>query len=175
MDYLNWIQKMVTVRDEMRSLDSEKLYRYYPPNKGCSAEDIFQVENRLKITMDSQYAKFLKCADGWREFFASISLMGTRELISGPDMEMAKELLKIVHPLNPQLGFAEDELLPIAVDEVGACFFVITPPINGENGEVIWFAGQEVERYDSFDRFLSAILQYNIDDLEESFKGQESK
>ena len=35
-------------------------------------------------------------------------------------MQMAKELLKIVHPLNPQLGFAEDELLPIAVDEVGS-------------------------------------------------------
>ena len=26
---------------------------------------------------------------------------------------------------------------------------------------VIWFVGQEVERYDSFDHFLSAILQYN--------------
>ncbi len=34
---------------------------------------------------------------------------------------------------------------------------------------VIWFVGQEVERYDSFDHFLSAILQYNIDDLEEAF------
>ena len=40
MDYSDWIQKMMAVRDEMRTLDSEKLYHYYPPNKCCSAEDI---------------------------------------------------------------------------------------------------------------------------------------
>ena len=172
MDYSNWIKRMLAVRNEMRILDSEKLYRYYPPNKCCSAEDILQVEAQLKITLDKQYADFLKCADGWREFFASISLLGTQELISSPDMDMAEDLLKTVYPLNPQLEFAMEDLLPIAVDEVGSSFFVITPPINGRNGTVIWFVGQEVERYDSFDSFLSAILQYNIDDLEESFKGK---
>ena len=134
MDYSNWIKRMLTVRDEMRMLDSENLYRYYPPNKCCSAEDILQVENRLKITLDKQYAEFLKCADGWREFFASISLLGTQELISSPDMDMAGDLLKTVYPLNPQLEFAMEDLLPIAVDEVGSSFFVITPPINVSAG-----------------------------------------
>lgn len=172
MDYSDWIKKMMAVRDEMRSLDSEKLYHYYPPNKFCSAEDILQVENHLKITLDKQYAGFLRCADGWREFFTSISLLGTRELISSPDMEMARDLLKIVYPLNPQLEFAEEDLLPIAVDEVGRYFFVITPSVNGGSGAVIWFAGQEVERYDSFNSFLSAILQYNIDDLEQFLREQ---
>lgn len=170
VDYFKWIQKMVSVRDEIRALDVEELYHYFPPNKGCSPEELRRVEEHFGITIDKQYAEFLRCADGWREFFTSISLLGTKELIASPDMEMAKELLKIVYPLNPQLEFAEEELLPIAVDESGRCFFVITPPVHGENGTVIWFVGQEVERYDSFDHFLEAILQYNIDDLEETFK-----
>lgn len=170
MDILNWMQSMLSIRKEMQELDSEKLYRYYPPNEGCSEDDIRQVENHIGGVLDKEYATFLRFANGWREFFTSISLLGTKELISSPDMDMAKDLLKIVYPLNPQLGFKEEDLLPIAVDEVGRCFFVITPPVNGKNGAVIWFVGQEVERYDSFNSFLEAILQYNIDDLEESFK-----
>ena len=146
MDYTNWIQKMLAVRNEMCTLDSENLYRYYPPNKCCSAEDILQVEHHLNIGLDKQYAEFLKCADGQREFFTSVSLLGTHELISSPDMEMAKDLLKVVYPLNPQLEFAKEELLPITVDEVGSCFFAITPSANGGSGAVIWFAGQEAER-----------------------------
>lgn len=171
MDISSWIERMLSVREEMHRLDSEKLYRYYPPNKGCSDEDLRRAETRLGVKLDSQYASFLRRADGWREFFADISLFGTRELTGSPEMDMARELLDVVYPLNPHLEYKKEDLLPIAADEVGRGFFALTPAVEGGHGSVIWFVGQEVERYASFHRFLSAILQYNIDDLEESFRG----
>ena len=60
---------MLTVREEMCGLDFEKLYRYCPPNKGCSQEDIRRAEARLGVRLDAQYADFLRYANGWREFF----------------------------------------------------------------------------------------------------------
>lgn len=75
-------------------------------------------------------------------------------------------------PLNPHLAFQKEDLLPIAIDEAGRVFFILAPSARGGPGAVIWFAGQEVERYASFHNFLRSILQYNIDDLEESFKGR---
>jgi cell wall assembly regulator SMI1 len=172
MDISSWIKQMLTVREEMCSLDFKKLYRYCPPNKGCSQEDIRRAEARLGVRLDAQYADFLRYANGWREFFGDISLFGTQELAGSPELDMARELLELVYPLNPHLAFQKEDLLPIAIDEAGRGFFVLAPSARGGPGAVIWFAGQEVERYASFHDFLRSILQYNIDDLEESFKGR---
>lgn len=167
MDISAWIDKMISLRNEMCQLDLEKIYNYYSPNSGSTATEIQQVEKELGISLDKQYTEFLKFANGWCEFFQAFSLFGTKELITSPQMTKAKEILGVVYPWWENPEFKEKELLPIAVDETGSDLFVLTPATVGGNSMVLWIAGQEIERYDSFFAFLDAMLEYTKEELDD--------
>lgn len=174
MNILQWRDQMISIKNEMHTLDVKQIYRYYEPNNGCSLEEISKVEDCLGIKFDNQYKEFLQYVNGWKECYRLVSFLGTKELLGSKEMDVAKEVLEIVCPLDEELEFKQDELLPIAVDEYGSDLFVLTPPINGENGMVIWFAGQEIERFASFEVFRDTILQYMSQELNEDFRSRKT-
>lgn len=58
-------------------------------------------------------------------------------------------------------GFKREELLSIAVSDSDKDMFVISNLKSNNPGIVIWFAGEEIERYISFDEFFLAMIDYN--------------
>lgn len=161
------IQRMEQTRVQLQAVDTDGLYTYLPPRPGCSKEEIAQVEARLGFPLDRQYAEFLQSADGWQQLYQSVDLFGTPELLSAEVMDYAKDLLKIVCQLAPDLEFTETELLPIGVARQDSDLFLMTTPVNGGNCMVLWFSGYEVERFDCFLSFITAIASYNKLDLED--------
>lgn len=52
-------------------------------------------------------------------------------------------------------------LLPIAATEQDLDLFAMTAPGSPRPGEVIWFAGNEVQRFSSFDEYFLAMQDLN--------------
>lgn len=167
MNIPDWINSMLSIQRELCKLDTKKVYTYYSPNEGCTKQDIYVTESRLGIKLDKQYTEFLRFANGWRNIYRSVSLLGTNDLLKSEKMDLARDILEIVCPLDEDLEYKVEELLPIAVDEYGADVFVLTPFENGKCSEVIWFAGQEIERFSTFEKFLNAIMQYIVNEVEQ--------
>lgn len=62
-------------------------------------------------------------------------------------------------------GFLRDQLLPIAATSTDKDLFVITKPASPNPGIVIWFAGDEIDRFESFTEFFLAMIDYNREEL----------
>ena len=58
------------------------------------------------------------------------------------------------------------DLLPISATRLDKDLFVITRPPSPNPGSVIWFAGEEVERFVTFDEFFLAMVEYSRRDVE---------
>jgi hypothetical protein len=70
----------------------------------------------------------------------------------------------------------KEDLLPIGSTSLDLDIFFITKPFSEHPGEIIWFAGQEIDRFPNFDEFYLAMVDYNraeVEDLrKESDQGQ---
>ena len=79
-------------------------------------------------------------------------------------MDYAKTLL--VTELEYQDEFKINELLPIAVSRDDMDLFVLV--VGGNSiGQVIWFAGGVIERFDSIKSFLSGMMGYSKADMKD--------
>ena len=63
-------------------------------------------------------------------------------------------------------GFKRQELLPIAATSVDKDLFVMTLPNSQSPGIVLWFAGEEVDRFQSFDDYFLAMVEYGRQDIQ---------
>ncbi|MDW8801450.1 SMI1/KNR4 family protein [Clostridium sp. A1-XYC3] len=163
---MNWkdkIKKLIVIKKELIKLDTEGLWDFYEPEDAGSEKELGAVEEYLKYELDKEYKDFLRCANGWKSIFQSIDLFGTNELIASKEIYDTDMLMTTLSPEGAfqAAGLSENELLPIAANKDTTDLFVITKKYSNNPGMVIWFAGYEIERYDSFQKFFSAINKYN--------------
>jgi len=64
-----------------------------------------------------------------------------------------------------QSGLLRDELVPIAASDVDLDIFFISKNKSVGEGEVIWFAGQEIQRFRGFEDFFLTMVDYNLEEL----------
>jgi hypothetical protein len=72
-------------------------------------------------------------------------------------------------------GVRREQLFPISATQSDRDLFVIVPSVSGSPGIVIWFAGEEVERFPTFDDYFLAMVEYGRQDLtwlKEQAKGE---
>ena len=62
-------------------------------------------------------------------------------------------------------GVVRQELLPIAVTEFDKDLFVLCLPNSSRPGEIIWFAGEEIDRFKNFDEYFLAMVDYNREEI----------
>jgi len=163
------------VRQEMMELDRRKIWQYHLPEIAATDEQILKSEQHLGHPIDARYKAFLKCANGWQAFYQAVDLFGTEDLTGGTRNENAEFILSFIDDsILKKSNLIREELLPIAATKLDRDLFVITRPISKSPGVVIWFAGEEVDRFPHFDEFFLAMVEYNRIALKR-FKDQATK
>lgn len=162
---MNWPQeivKLVYVKQALAEVDTRKLWPHHLPSVAATAEQIDAVEKALGMELDAKYAHFLRHADGWRGFFQTVDLFGTGDLLGSEKMLAAKEMLGAVDDgvLSATKNRRED-LLPIAATTLDRDLFVLTLPSSAAPGEVLWLAGELIDKFPNFDEFFLAMVDYN--------------
>jgi len=165
-DYDELIATMILVKQEIQKFDKEELWEYYLPEIAASEDAIIRTESLQGFSIDSNYKAFLKHADGWLRFYQSVDLFGTKELNDSLKMNYANNILNAIEDsVLDNSGFLRDQLLPIAATSIDKDLFVITKPNSLKPGIVIWFAGDEIDRFESFTEFFLAMTDYNREEL----------
>ena len=162
----NWkdrIAVMFLVQEEIQRHDKLGVFQYYYPELAATEEQVNAVEKHLGHCLDKDYRDFLMCANGWKCFNQNVSLFSTGDLEGSSLMDYALEMLETMDMEYPigYTGFSKEELLPIAATKEDKDLYVITRATSHQPGVVIWFAGEEVERYPNFEEFILAITDYN--------------
>jgi hypothetical protein len=155
---MNWpaqIVRMVKVKEALAAADKQHLWGRHLPEVGASEEQLEAVERKLGKALDPHYREFLKFANGWRSFYQNVDLFGTAELVGGEKIDYARRLLTATP--DDVLKVPRGQLLPIAATLEDRDLFVL----DSRTGEVIWLAGEEIDRYPSFDEYFVAMIAYN--------------
>ena len=165
------IAVMILVKQELQRLDSSGIWSHYLPEIAATEEQLMAAEVHLGHSIDKEYKDFLMCANGWKSFFQTVDLFGSEDLAGSSLMDYALEILAILDEQDviESSGFSRSELLPIATTGEDKDLFVMSRATSHQPGIVIWFAGEEIERFSHFEEFFLAMIDYNrylIADLE---------
>jgi hypothetical protein len=150
------------VLQAIQGTDRQGLWSYHLPRVAATEAELLATETRLGFELDSMYRAFLGYANGWPDFYHCVDLLGTNELRGGELMANAKEMLSAIDEVVwHQNRIRLVDLLPIAVSKTDMDVFAIVTPSRDFAGEVIWFAGAVIERFENFDEFFLAMVDYN--------------
>jgi len=153
---------MVYVKQELMKLDVNRIWPHHLPELAASEEDLKKTEVYLGHKIDNKYREFLTMADGWKGFYHTVDLFGTKDLQGSPLMQYSLSLLNAIEDdVIETTGFSREDLLPIAATEFDKDLFVMSRPTSHIPGTVIWFAGEEIDRYPDFTEYFLAIIDYN--------------
>lgn len=167
VDWKRRVVELVLIKQRLADADKEELWEHHLPGVAATSAQLTAVEAKHG-KLDASYREFLSVAGGWRGFFQTVDLLGPDDLLGGARWKRAVELLGYLEPgVLHAAGVNRDELLPIAVSSVEIDLFVMTRPMSRQPGVVIWFAGDEIERFSSFDEFLAAMRDYNRREIEQ--------
>lgn len=165
---MNWkeeIVKLVMIKQVLAELDKQNVWPHHLPSVAASTESIGEVQRRLGFELDTQYVEFLKYSDGWKGFYQTVDLFGVEDLMGSSKMQHALSLLSVMGEALDASGLRVQDLLPIGVTTLDRDLFVLTKPTSAGGGLVIWFSGEEVDRFESFDNFFLAMMDYNREEV----------
>jgi hypothetical protein len=161
MDWPTEIAKALLVQEVVKNADRFGVFRYGLPGVAVEEERLLEVEHELGHRLDEHYRRFLCFADGWQGFYQSVDLFGTSDLVASDRIERAAMLLRSIDKVAFEAaGVMRDSLFPVSVAMNDVDVFVICRDGNTK-GQLIWFAGQEVERFANFDQYFLAMIDYN--------------
>lgn len=157
---------MVQIKQAISEVDAEGLWEFHLPRVAAKPEALRGVEEVLGFQLDPEYREFLGYADGWPSFFQSVDLFGIDDLVGGPRMDIARQLLAGLEPVVlERVGLRDSQLMPIAVTAVDLDLFVMPVADGVQRPPVVWLAGHEVDRFASFEDFVLAMMEYNLREL----------
>ncbi|MDR6937892.1 SMI1/KNR4 family protein [Luteibacter sp. 3190] len=160
IDWKAEISRIVSWKQVIAENDNQKAYPWHLPSVAAAAQDIAAAENAAGMAFSTQHKEFLRYADGWQGFLITIDLFGTKDFLDGrAEKVMQREEIR---SFTKKLGLHEGEFVPIGASEAELDIFLhISPSAEGLPGGVVWFASEEVDRFESFVDFFAAMVNYN--------------
>lgn len=160
IDWKLAISRVVYWKQMIADNDQLRAYPWHLPRVGATAADIAAAEKAAGVGFSSQYSDFLRHANGWSGFVITVDLFGTKDFIDHRSQKvMQREELS---SFAKEQGFDESEFVPIGASEADLDVFLhFSPDAKNLPGGVIWFANEEVDRYESFSEFFEAMVNYN--------------
>ncbi|MBD8526817.1 SMI1/KNR4 family protein [Pseudomarimonas arenosa] len=153
---------MIRIKQATCEADKERLWEYHWPRVAASEVALIEVERHLGFELDPGYRNFLAVADGWPSFFQGVNLFGTPELLGGPAMLAANEILDAAEPyLEVQCGIGRPSAFPIAASARDKDVFFMQLQGSALQPPLVWWAGEEVDRFASFSDFFASMVEYN--------------
>lgn len=160
IDWPTEIVRIVYWKQIIADNDDLNALPWHLPRAAASAESISSAEQVAGIAFSEQYKSFLSFADGWRGFCVVTDLFGTIDFIGGKSrlVRESPELLDYLEAKN--IGGAD--VAVIGASDLDVDIFIhISEKSKILPGGVIWFAGEEVDRYECFFDFFTAMVNYN--------------
>lgn len=148
------------VNQKISELDVDGLWSLHYPELAASQDQIVAAEAAMRYRLPIDFREFLKCADGWNQFYQRVDLFGTNDFQGSDRMGRALKLVQWLIEDGSWEG-ADYELLPIAVSIDDNTLFCLTTAANEAKDRVLWFSGRLVESYESFTEFFLAMCDYN--------------
>lgn len=165
IDWKKEISILVYVKQVISDLDINHLWQYHLPAVATTKEEIKKLEEYLGFQLDSKYVEFLLYANGWKSFYQSVDLFGTYDLLGSESMQNARRMLNSIDDIvMNESGLLKDDLLPIAATSMDSDIFLIS---KFKPEEIIWFSGQEIDRFPNFNEFFLAMVDYNRAEVED--------
>ena len=149
---------LVLVKQEIAEREPGGPYVYALPRVSASPAALDAAAAR-DGELDPEYREFLSFADGWPEFSLSTQLMGTSDLL-GAVYDTAQDYLDTTLAYA-DLGLDAAQLLPVAVASEDKDVIVVGRPGTPLAGQVVWLAGEEVDRYPSFRAWFTDTLEHH--------------
>ena len=153
------ISKMVYIKQTIADLDHENLWTHSFSQVAATENEIIQVEKNIGTPLDSTFKDFLLHANGWKGFYQSVDLFGTLDLLDEEKMRVAISLLDQTSMKSSNVNL--ECMLPIGATLVDLDVFCL----DLRTGNIIWFAGNEIERYPNFIEFFLTMLDYNREEV----------
>jgi hypothetical protein len=165
-DWQPEIVRMIQIKQAIAEVDVDGVWEFHLPKMAATSEELAGIERTLGIHLETGYREFLGYANGWPSFFQSVDLFGIDDIAGGPRMDIARQTLAAIDPVVlEQAGLQAIPLIPIAATTVDLDLFVM-PVIDGrQTAPVVWLAGYEVDRFESFDDYVHAMIEYNAREL----------
>lgn len=130
------------------------------PRVCAKPEEIVEAETRIGVPFSTQFKELLLLMNGWKGFYILIDLFGTEDFLAGRSTKIwerpeIKEY--IIHS-----GFSTNDIIPIGASDAELDVFLLVSPRSTKGaGTVLWWAGEEIDRFPTFRDFFSAMVNYN--------------
>jgi hypothetical protein len=162
------IINLMNLKQTIKKLDVRHQWLHYFPEVAATEYQLIEVEKRLGYGLDPIYRGFLTYANGWKGFYQTVHLFGTRELKGSMLMKRAEQLLQTVEqPRIEKTEFAKADFLPIAASPIARELFVITKSESQAPGVVIGFSAAESMMFFDFREFFLGVTVLNRDIVHE--------
>jgi len=167
IDWKSRIAQMVYIKQTIFELDAEHLWEYRLPRVASTEAELLAVEASLGEQLNPEYRSFLGYAGGWPAFYQTVDLFGPFDVADSTIFSQAMEMLaSIENVVLDGSQLRREDLIPIAATSLDLDLFVITRRSSPSPGQVIWFAGGEVDRFPSFGEYFLAMMEYNRREIE---------
>ncbi|PEP60481.1 SMI1/KNR4 family protein [Bacillus pseudomycoides] len=165
----NWkghISTMTAVKQELMKQDVEQIWPHHFPKVGANKAEICLVEKTIGYKLDQKYRDFLRYANGWKGLYQTVDLFGIEQLKETHMINCAGVLFHTIEDdVLRESGFLWHQLLPIAVTEFDRDLFTLCLPNSSIPGAVIWFAGEEIDRFENFEEYFLTMIDYNREEV----------
>lgn len=151
--------------------DKKKALPWHLPEVGASADALTRVEAKLGVALSDEYRSFLSLANGWKGFYVLVDLFGTDDFLSGRADELAQR--PEIESYLEENGLVGKQVIPIGGSNLEIDAFLLVSPASAVlPGVVLWWAGEEIDRYKSFRDFFGAMVNYNAQIAQKMVQGR---
>lgn len=156
----DYIAYLYIVREKIRNEDKNNLWEYYCPRVKTTNEEITRWENINGLIIPESYRSFLLAANGWPKIFQDKDLFSLDQLSFSKENRYIQCLGCCIDNIH-DVGNKE-YLLPIGGTEYSYdLYLIVLDKTSSFYGQVLWVAGEEVERYNDFNSFFESLIAYN--------------
>jgi hypothetical protein len=158
------IGRILNARSPVERADTIGMFQYGLPRLGASEEALAAAESRIGALLPVDLREFLQAADGWPLCWHDVTFLGTGELERGTNSVVGSEAWGFIEAgVFEQLGVRPEALVLVAREaEFVDRFFMDLP-----TGNVLWIAGNLVERFASLAECLEFFVNIQGQDLRE--------
>ena len=96
MDWHREIAIAQAVLAKVSQADTRKLWSYHKPEEPASNEAIEAVEREFGYPLPPDLREFYGLANGWKCIYQNVHLLGVEDLVSGPKLRRANDLLQSI-------------------------------------------------------------------------------
>ena len=148
------------VREKIRAEDKDKLWEYSLPRVKATNEAVSIWEEQNELVLPEAYKEFLLAANGWPNVFQDKDLFSLEELSLSKDnryVQCLNDCVDNIHDVGDKAC-----LLPIGGTKYSYDLYLIVLDRSSKHyGQVLWVAGEEVERHSDFNAFFESLIAYN--------------